>query len=219
MINYIIIEDNLLSYQDTKDLIDSYMMNYDYNYKVQNYKTIKDNSGFKIYYISKKDYFEIVKDIRKTNWISPIFLIRPHKIEDKLHISDVIINNKNTFIKTLDISLNMYNSHPKQLSFTYKNIIYVIYLNEIIYIEKEYDTKNCIIYTNDTKYITNSSINRLIKKLDNNFIKTSRSTILNINYIKQYNIRENTIILKNNNTYNYISKSKKQSLINRIRNV
>ena len=219
MINYIIIEDNLLSYQDTKDLIDSYMMNYDYNYKVQNYKTIKDNSGFKIYYISKKDYLEIVKDIRKTNWISPIFLIRPHKIEDKLHISDVIINNKNTFIKTLDISLNMYNSHPKQLSFTYKNIIYVIYLNEIIYIEKEYDTKNCIIYTNDTKYITNSSINRLIKKLDNNFIKTSRSTILNINYIKQYNIRENTIILKNNNTYNYISKSKKQSLINRIRNV
>ena len=113
----------------------------------------------------------------------------------------------------------MYNSHPKQLSFSYKNTIYVVYLNDIIYIEKEYDSKNCIIYTKSSKYITNSSINRIKKKLDSNFVKTSRSTILNINYIKQYNIRENTAILKDESTYNSISKSRKQNLINKIRNV
>ena len=37
MINYIIIEDDMLSFQNIKDFIDNYMMNYDYNYKVQNY--------------------------------------------------------------------------------------------------------------------------------------------------------------------------------------
>lgn len=219
MINYIIIEDDMIAYQRIKDFIDNYMMNYDYNYKIQNYQEIIDDTGFKVYYISKKDYLNIVEDIRSENWISPIFLIKPVKVESNYNISDIFIYNKLTFKKTLSISLNMYNSHPKQLSFSYKNTIYVVYLNDIIYIEKEYDSKNCIIYTKSSKYITNSSINRIMKKLDSNFVKTSRSTILNINYIKQYNIRENTAILKDESTYNSISKSRKQQLINKIRNV
>ena len=51
MINYIIIEDDMLSFQNVKDFIDNYMMNYDYNYKIQNYQEIIDDTGFKVYYI------------------------------------------------------------------------------------------------------------------------------------------------------------------------
>ena len=114
MINYIIIEDDMLSFQNIKDFIDNYMMNYDYNYKVQNYQEIIDDTGFKVYYISKRDYLDIVEDIRSKNWISPIFLIKPNKVEPNYNISDIFIYNKLTFKKTLNISLNMYNSHPKQ---------------------------------------------------------------------------------------------------------
>ena len=219
MINYIIIEDNLITYQKIKDQIDNYMMNYDYNYKIQNYQDIKDKSGYKVYYISKREYSDIVKDIRKRDWISLIYLIQPEEIESNLHISDIIVYNKTTFIKSLNVVINIYNNYPKQLSFTYKNIIYRIPLKDIYYIEREYDSKHCIIYTEDSKYITTSSINEILKKLDKSFMKTSRSTILNLNYIKQYNIRENTAVLKNNMIYNSISKSQKQQLINMLRNV
>ena len=64
MINYIIVEDDMISFQKIKDFIDNYMMNYDYNYKVQPYQEIIDDTGFKVYYISKKDYLDIVDEIR-----------------------------------------------------------------------------------------------------------------------------------------------------------
>ena len=108
MINYIIVEDDMITYQRIKDFIDNYMMNYDYNYKIQNYQEIIDDTGFKVYYISKKDYLNIVEDIRNENWISPIFLIKPIKVESNYNISDIFIYNKLTFKKTLSISLNMY---------------------------------------------------------------------------------------------------------------
>ncbi len=219
MLNYIIIEDNLINYIKIKDFIDNYMMNYDYNYIVQNHQDIKDDTGFKIYYVSNNYYIEEIKQIREKDWSSLIYLIKPTHIEPNLHISDIIIHNKNTFIKTLNISISIYNSHPKYLSYIYKNIIYRIPLKDILYIEKEYDSKHCIIYTKMNTYITTSSITELQKYLDNKFIKTSRSTIININHIKEYHIKENTIILTNNSIYNSISKSKKTILISLLRKV
>ena len=110
MINYIIVEDDMITYQRIKDFIDNYMMNYDYNYKIQNYQEIIDDTGFKVYYISKKDYLNIVEDIRNENWISPIFLIKPVKVESNYNISDIFIYNKLTFKKTLSISYKKKNT-------------------------------------------------------------------------------------------------------------
>jgi len=62
--------------------------------------------------------------------------------------------------------------------------------NEILYIKA--NTPYLEIHTSDKKYLEQNSLKDMIQKLDHNiFIRVHKSTILNINYVKNFRSRMN----------------------------
>ena len=87
-----------------------------------------------------------------------------------------------------------------------------IEFRHIIYIEKELDSKRCVIKTIYGSQFINKNLNETELLLDNRFIKTSRSMIVNVDYIRKYDMKENKIIFKNGDVSYQISRNKKKEL-------
>ena len=56
-----------------------------------------------------------------------------------------------------------------------------------------------------------------MKKLDDRFIKCYRNIIINLDQIEKYKIKEGTIIFKNGQTINNISRNQKKEIVKYVR--
>ena len=63
------------------------------------------------------------------------------------------------------------------------------------------------------------NLSSIISKLDDRFIKSSKSYIINIEQVLQYNIKENIITFSNKKQIYEISRNKKKEIINKLRKV
>ena len=81
-----------------------------------------------------------------------------------------------------------------RLCYEYNHIIKRIEFRHIIFIEKELDSKRCIVKTTYGDFKINKVLNDTAKILDKRFFKTSRSMIVNTDFIDEYNLIENKII-------------------------
>ncbi len=240
MIEFIIYDEKKEYKKIIENEIDKEMMNCDIDYKKYYYdsqiKELKNkitNEYFKIYILNQtnisKSGLEIAKYIREKqdDWKSIIIFIsetEEYKINiftKRLHILDyILIKDIPKELKQLiSISLKIYDNRPKELKYTYKNINYNISLKDIVYIEKEQDSKNCIIYTSKDKYYINSTLTKLISNLDDRFLKCSKSYIINLEQVLQYNTKDNIITFKDERQIYEISRNIKRELINKIRKV
>lgn len=233
MINFIMIEDDLYYLNESKNVIDNVMMSYDINYDftvIPKYnKELINRDNFKIYIISyDKDTLNIIKYIREDldDWKSLIIILYK-EVEDKnkiikenLFIVDYINKNRNfdkNLFRNIQICLKNYDQRPNSLRYTYKNILYNIEFNKIIYIEKEQENKRCIIYTKNKKYYIPGTLNNVKSLLDNRFIKSSRSYIINIEQVSSYDINSNTIIFKDKSKLDGVSRDNKKVVINYLK--
>lgn len=238
MIDFIILEDELIYVNKYKNIIDKVMMNYDINYNLNIYdkynqkinKLIK-NDNFKVYilyYDNTKDTLEMIKYIREKldDWESLIIITYKDKkyktelIKESMFIVDYINKNKSIIPKltrAIQICLKNYDRRPNTLRYSYKNIIYNIEYKRIIYIEKEPDNKRCIIKTLDNDYYIPGTIKQILSTLDERFIKSSRSCLINLEQISTYDIKTNTITFKNDIKFNTISRDNKKDIINYLR--
>ena len=98
------------------------------------------------------------------------------------------------------------------LRFEYNYIMRNIEFRHIIYIEKEQDSKRCIIKTTYGDQYINKSLNDMYELLDSRFIKTSRSCIANSDFIKEFIIAENKLVFKNGEYTYLISRNMKKGL-------
>ena len=235
MIDFIIIEDNLYYVNESKIIIDKVMMNYDINYTFIAYdkyrRELINKDNFKVYIITyNTDSIELIKYIREEldDWKSLIILLYKNReekekiIKENLFIVDYI-NKKKYFeeklLRNIQICLKNYDQRPNSLKYTYKNILYNIEFQKILYIEKEQDNKRCIIYTKNKKYYIPGTLNKIKTLLDNRFIKISRSFIVNREQLSSYDIKSNIMTFKNNTKLNGISRDNKKSIINYLRKV
>ena len=143
-------------------------------------------------------------------------------LKENLFIVDYINKNKGfkqKLLRNIQICLKNYDQRPNSLKYTYKNILYNIDYQKIIYIEKEQDSKRCIIKTIDKDYYYLGSINSLVKILDKRFIKCSRSFIVNVEQMTSYDIKTNLMTFKNNTTLNAVSRDNKKTIINYLRGI
>lgn len=240
MINFIILEDELIYVHKYKEIIDKVMMNYDtsYNFFIYDRYTSKinnfiNNETFKIYildYDNKKDTLKMIKYIREylDDWESLIIIIYNDKdiknklVKESLFITDYINKNKNLISKltrAIQICLKNYDKRPNSLRYCYKKVLYNIDLKRILYIEKEQDNKRCIIKTIDKEYYIPGTIKQVYDMLDERFIKGSRSCIVNLEQISTYDIKTNIITFKNNIKLNAISRNNKKYIINYLRRI
>lgn len=239
VINFIVCEDEKILREKTKGIIDSLMMNYDIDYKINEFdgydsnfeNLVKEDIGFKIYlldiktkYMSGIDAARMIRE-KYDDWNSVIILITSYseyKYEalcSRLFLLDYInkLDNCDQKIKEdLKIAMKHYDKKYKVLSYEYNHTYYKVEYRQIIYIEKEPDSKRCIIRTTEGKQAIPGTLNDVYKKLDDRFLKVHKSMIINLNQIKTYEIRKNKITFKNEEHTHLISRNIKKELIERV---
>lgn len=242
MIYFVICEKNKEDINIYKNEINKVMINHDIDYKFQIfndytekwYKFSKEEKSFKIYLLSlnhqTQSEFNIPKYIRESldDWQSMIIVLSNNQksqlklLNNRWMIIDFILK-QNTWQQKLSnsikIALKNYDKRPKSLKFAYKNTLYNIDFSNIIYIEKELNKKRCLIKTTEGEFYISSNLTDVFKKLDNRFAKCCRSIIINLEQILSYNSKTNTLIFKNKDELNAISRDKKKDLIKYIRGI
>lgn len=242
MIEFIICDDN----KDFNILLQKKITNFMNNYKEIEYifhnftgygkefeKVVKDVMSFKVYFLdietkqgSGLDAARIIRE-KYEDWNSIIIIVTGHEefryeaLSNRLYLFDFInkLNNLEASIeKDLSNIIKKYTRSSKNLIIEYDHAIHKIDLRDIIYIEKEIDSKKCIVITTYGKKVVQSSLNDLYKQLDDNFMKVSRSLIVNIRNVRSYDSKTNTIDFINGYESNLVSRECKKELINRVRN-
>lgn len=228
MINFIIEEEKL------KEVIDNYMMNYNYTYDIKIYDSYKENNYFNIYILNydSKNILDInkIKRIRYKldDWSSIIILLikndkDKYSLFDKRFMILDIISTEKDFKERLkeDILISIKNLDKKNniLKFTYKGSIYNIPFQDILFIENDSENKRCLIKTNNNNYYIPLTLSKLIDNLDNRFIKCSRSYIINLEKVRIYNTKNNIIYFDDEISICEVSREKKKEIIAYLRGI
>ena len=236
VLNFIICDDEKEFRKLVTDEIDKFMMSYDIEYKKYTFETYDErfealarkDLGFKVYFLDIKTKdgsgLDATRFIREEleDWNSIIVIVtsfseyRYEALSNRLYLLDFIskYDNCKTKIKeTLKIIYKQYNSREKCLNYEYNYTLYKIELKSIIFIEKEQDSKRCIIQTDYGTFKASYTLNAISKELDKRFLKVHKSLILNTDKISTYNIRENEVLFINGMSTNLISRSGKKELI------
>ena len=85
-----------------------------------------------------------------------------------------------------------------------------------LHIEKEQDSKRCIIKTTYGDQAIRLTLNKVIELLDDRFMKVHRSLIVNLDNIREFDMRDNKITFKNNDYTHLVSRKYKKELMNRV---
>lgn len=235
MIEFVILEDNLSYLHKYKKIIDKVMMNYDIEYEMivfdkysKETQNFLEKEIFKIYLLSyekAKKTQEMIEYIREkqNDWQSLMILIE-NKEEIRTDTNYFLLDtlSKQTdFMERLkrdiQISLSHYDQRPNTLKYCYKKVFYSIEYWKIIYIEKEQDTKKCIIKTMDNTYPIQGGLSTIGKRLDNRFLKCNRSYLINLEQIESYNPKTNVITFKNKEELDIVSRDKRKEVMNYFR--
>ena len=241
MINFIICDDNREFLKKEKNIIDKLMMRYDIEYKCilfDEYNKDFENTaakdiGFKIYLLDIQTKngsgLDAARCIREEldDWVSIIIIItafnefKYEALGNRLYLLDFInkLNKCDENLKeTLEIAIKHYDNREKSLSYEYNHIIKKIEFRHIIYIEKELDSKRSLVKTTYGAHFINKNLNETEPLLDNRFIRTSRSMIVNIDYVSEFDMKNNKIIFKSGDVCYQVSRKKKKELRKYVRN-
>ena len=242
MINFIICEDEPELLKEYKYQIDKFMMKYDIDYKTHMFnsydrkweKSVRKIKGFKVYLLDIKTAngsgINAARQIREEydDWVSMIIMISgyaEYKYEalgKRLMLVDFINKLDHSEQKLQDallICLKHYDNKYKSLRYTYKNIAYNVEFRSIIKIEKEMDSKRCIIHAEEGDYPIKGTLNEVLQKLDKRFFKCNRSIAINVEQVQYYNLGKNVAVLKNGEEFKDVSRNKKKEMFNHVRGV
>lgn len=235
MIKYIIYEDNGRMASKYIKMINKFMLKKNINYKIlvfSNYNKeieniIRNKSKEKLVYLLDVEVpglsgVDLAREIRNNgDWQSQLIIITGYEgkkyflLTNRLLLLTFILKsniNKELMLALDDILKIFYNDSI--LTFKYNGEIFNIFYNDIYYIEKSLHNNVATIYTKDEKYVIRSSINNLMKTLeeDTRFFKTHRSCIVNLNNVCGYNTDSNVIKFKNKEI-NLVSRNRKKEFI------
>lgn len=145
--------------------------------------------------------FEVAEHLQKTNPNCIITFFTNYSVFMKQSFEYrafryILKEEPHEFIqKQIDATVNEYYSNNRRLQISYKNTVSYIDINEIEYIEMINHTAH-INLKNDEKYLWYNTLENIMTELPKNFVRCSRSYIINLQAVKQmYN---NQIILRSN---------------------
>ena len=239
MIEFIICEDNEAFLSKYKYMIEKVMMNYDieYNFSAfsgysKSWKKSSKKNEFKIYILDLKtdegSGIDAARYIREEldDWQSMIIMVtaypeyRYEALCKRLMLVDFVNkldNFEQRFSQAIQISLKNYDKRPNSLKYTYKKVVYNIEFYKIIYIEKEQDSKRCLIKTVEKDYYIQGNLSKVLELLDHRFIKCNRSYIINLEQVDSYNKKSNIITFKNGEKLYAVSRDKRKEVLNSVR--
>ncbi len=241
MLNFIICDDNKEFTKSMKALVDKFMMNYDMEYKTHilyNYgskfrKLVQEDIGFKVYLLdiqtAEGSGIDAARCIREEfdDWVSIIVIITAYNqykydaLGNRLYLLDFINkldNCENKVRDVLKVVMKHYDKRYKALGFEYNHIVHKVEYRHIVYIEKEQDSKRCIIKTTYGDQTIGKNLNDMMKLLekDRRFMKVSRSMIVNLDHVVSYDIKESKIEFDNGEVSYLVSRENKKELKKRV---
>lgn len=196
-------------------------------------RIVESENTFKVYFLdietkrgSGLDATRMIRE-KYDDWNSIIMIVTSHEefryeaLSNRLYLFD-FLNKLNNFDSNLEEDLKnvlkQYTRNSKSITLEYDRAIHRVELRDIIYVEKQIDSKKCIVVTTyGIKYVQ-CSLNDIYNQLDGDFMKASRSLIVNIKKIREYNSKTNTIYFVNEYKSNLVSRESKKELMNRVRN-
>lgn len=217
-------------------IIDKIYMNNNEDYKIyefesynRDFEKIINKKSPKIYIldIEIKDSIsgiDIARKIRKDDWDSIIILVTSHNelgyqaIKAQIMLLDFVSKFDNcdkSLEKAIRKALELVNK-KKVIKFDSNGVTYIIYLSDILYIERDTVDRKCIIKTVKGDIPTNKSLNELSKELGNDFYLCHRSCLVNLLNIEKVYWKENVIRFRNGESTDLISRDKKKGLKNYV---
>ncbi len=236
MLNFIICEDGVEFRGRMEKWIYNFMMNYDMGYKTYLFsgydksfeKVVKEDIGFKIFFLDIKTDtgtgMDAARMIREEydDWSSVLIMVtsfgqyRYEALTSRLVLFDFInkLGNCEFEIKTtLTKVLKGYNTRHKCLHYEYNHTFYQIEYRHIVYIEKEPESKRCHIRTTLGDYTIPGTLNDVLAKLDDRFVKVHRSMIVNRDQVERFEVNKNRITFRNGDHSHLVSRDKKKELM------
>ena len=240
MINFILCDDKIDFSQKLSHLITNFMFDYDEKYKVHSYEEydkqfedmVASEVGFKVYLLdivtNEGSGIDAAREIREKydDWSSVIIIITSYEeyrfeaLSNRLYLLDYInklSDYKKQVLETLERVMKHYNYRRKCLCYEYNYTYYKIDYKDIICIEKEQETKKCLVKTVYGDSIMPGSLSAAYKKLDQRFIKVHRGLIINIDKLTRYDSKTNEITFCNGTKTNLVSRDRKKELIDRVK--
>jgi len=225
MLDVIVYENNNISFKNDIEIINAALMNVDIDccvYKYEEYRS--DVNAFKIFIVNidaNSNYgLKLAKLIRNKYHNSMIILMSDNNKNDydicKYHLMvfDFIDKTDNYKNRLKDDLLQIVDKFYNDFSFIFKynRVIYRLPYSSINYIEKETNIKRCIIHTINGNYYIVSTIGELFKNLNNKFIRTHQSCIVNVDNIKALDCKSNSIIFNNEDGTSLLNENAKKQL-------
>lgn len=236
MINFVVCDDNKNFSKIMKSIIEKVMINYDQEYKVFHFEEydskfenfVNKEMGFKVYFLDIKtkcgsglDAARIIRE-KYDDWVSIIIIVTSHEeyryeaLSNRLYLLDFINkldNCEQKIVEDVNKSMNNYNKRYKSLTYEYNHIFHKIEFRSIISIEKEPESKRCIIKTTYGKSYIPGTLNDVYKKLDERFIKVHRSLIINKDKIVKFDKKTNEIEFIDGTHSTNVSRGRKKDLL------
>jgi len=240
VINFVLCDDKVRFIKDIKDIIIKVMMSSEIEFKIHEFtkynqkldNLINKENEIKIYILDIEmpglSGIDIARKIREKDWNSIILFLTVHEeqqndiFKSRLMVLD-FINKNNLYQERLEnsikTSLSILKFDNRFLTFKFKNAIYRVKYNEILYIEKELGGKRCVIHTkNGKKYHVISTLQQLADKLGPSFYRCHRACLVNVENIISIDITKNIIYLIGGKKLNLISRDYKKEFMEYVSN-
>jgi len=233
---FVVCDDEKLFRSNVVKIIDKIYMNNNEEYKIyefesynKDFEKLINKKSPKIYIldIEFKDGLsgiDIARKIRKNDWDSIIILVTSHNelgyqaLKAQIMLLDFISKFDNcdkSLEKAICKALELVNK-KKVIKFDSNGVTYIIYLSDILYIERDTVDRKCIIKTIKGEIPTNKSLSELSKELGNDFYLCHRSCLVNLLNIEKVYWKENVIKFRNGESTVLISRDKKKGLKNYV---
>ena len=237
MLDFIIINDdqkfnNIITNSITKAMFQEeldYTMQTFINYSTDLKKLINQKQN-KIYIIdigtSSSNGIDLARKIRQNDWESQIIFITNYEINtamivrSRLFPLDLIYKFEDDFEQRLSKDINhiiKMKSKDHFIAIKQMNSIITIPIKDILYITRDSVSRKCQIVTPNKNYFTNDNLNDIFKNLNNNFVKSHRACIINIDKVQSIDLKNHSITFDNNTTINLISRNYKKDVIEKLK--
>lgn len=225
MINFIVCDDIDIYVKDICNIIDKVMITNDVEYKIYRFNDynndfmniLNKDLSFKIYILDietpTRSGIEVARIIRDNDIESMMIFLTAYfdkylkeLIKSRFMFLDIIDkgdNYQSNLESTIKYALSNINK-KNIIRFKDKNILYTIETKDIIYIIRNKDRK-CLIKTSYNIITVNKTLVELYEMLDDRFIYSHRSAIVNKERIRIYDKKNKLILFDDGSNINLVS--------------
>lgn len=233
MINFIICDDNEIIRKNIREIINQIMMKNNFEYKVHEFddydkkflKFIDGTMSNRIYILDietpSESGINVARKIRENDIDSVIIFLTSHYelgpslLEDELMFLTFIskFNNQDERLKSaINKALKMIGK-KQAIRFEDHGILYTIPIKDILYITYDSVSRKCIIKTDYNDFKINKSFSEMSSMVENIFVKTHRSCLVNKDRVSIINKKNNTITFDNNITIDLLSTNYRKEMV------